>query len=98
MSTPPKRTYTDSFKKEAVRLVLEEGYSRSAAAKSLGISDKNISRWCKEYEKKDSNSSSSTLSQSEKEELKQLRAENRRLLMERDILKKAAAFFVKESQ
>lgn len=84
--------YTEEFKAEAIRLVTEQGYSQGEAGRRLGIPEKNISRWVlarKEKEKKGKVEVS-------EEELKRLRKENERLKMEREILKKAAAFFANE--
>lgn len=88
------RKYTQEFKEGAVKLVLEHGYTQKEAGISLGISPKNISTWVR----KDRVKSSLRPSVSQHEnELKRLRKENQQLKMEREILKKAAAFFVKES-
>lgn len=92
-----RKRYTEEFKREAVRLVEEEGYKTAEAARNLGISESMLHRWRKNDSESGSEKQEDGLSQSEKEELKRLRAENNRLKMERDILKKAAAFFAKES-
>ena len=87
------RKYTEAFKAEAVKWVLEQHYSQAEAAASLGISSKNINRWvraCKQPE-------AQGLVSAEQRELQHLRAQVKRLQMERDILKKAAAFFANES-
>ena len=83
--------YTDEFKQEAVNLVTQEGYSISKAAKHLGIGSTTLANWVKRA------SATPVLNEGEGAELKQLRKENRELRMERDILKKAAQFFAKES-
>src|SRR5690554_6687436 len=91
-----KRTnkhYPDQFKEEAVALVREQGYSVPEAAKSLGITPGLLYRWKDKYEAK---LEGRALAESEREELTRLRNENRNLLMEREILKKASAFFAKE--
>lgn len=85
------RKYTLEFKEEAIKLVTEQGYSRKEAGRSLGVSDKNISRWLLELNNPISNKMSS-----ESKELINLRKENKRLRLEREILKKAAAFFASE--
>jgi len=87
------RKYTLEFKKEAVKLVTEQGYSRIKAAKLLGISHKNVNRWVSEATGKNTANKVITSAQ---EEIRQLRKENERLKMEREILKKAAAFFANE--
>lgn len=85
--------YPDQFKEEAVALVREQGYSVPEAAKSLGITPGLLYRWKEKY---DAKLEGRALAESEREELIRLRKENRNLLMEREILKKASAFFAKE--
>ena len=87
------RKYTDEFKEEAVALVTQQNYSVAEAAKSLGISTKLIYNW---KEKLAMPVAKNALTADEHIELVQLRKENKRLLMEREILKKASAFFAKE--
>ncbi len=89
-----KTRYTKEYKAEAVKLVLEHGYSQSEAAASLEISSKNLSRWIAEHEKP---IKAGTKLTAEQAELVRLRQENKRLTQEREILKKAAAFFANES-
>lgn len=93
-----KKRYTIEFKAEAVKLVTEQKYSQSEAAKNLGVPVKNLQRWIYESRNKDKRpAKSSCFSNDEQSELARLRKENKRLIMERDILKKAAAFFASES-
>ncbi len=87
------KQYPDDFKQEAVALVLEQGYTIVQAAASLGITDKILYSWVSKYKKQ---AQGDTLSVDERTELMLLRKENKRLLMEREILKKASAFFAKE--
>jgi transposase len=87
------RKYTLEFKAEAVKLVTEQGYSQNKAAEVLGTHSKNVNRWVKESTNKVSTDKNIP---SEQEEIRQLRKENERLRMEREILKKAAAFFASE--
>ena len=91
--TRKRREYTEDFKRDAVALVTEQGYKPSEAARSLGIGDNLIRRWKREFEEE---SSCAGLSSDEQEELKRLRKENRMLRMEKEILKKASAYFAKE--
>ena len=92
------RQYTREFKKEAVELVIKQNYTISQAARSLGISGNMLGRWRREYLQESRMPFPGTGHQSpELEELNRLREENRRLKLEREILKKAAAFFAKES-
>ena len=90
-----RRTFTLEYKQDAVKLVTEQGYSRQKAADSLGISLSAITTWVRQESPiGDSKEAKSvTLNLSERSELERLRKENQRLLMERDILKKAAVFF-----
>jgi transposase len=87
------KTYPKVFKEEAVALVLEQGYSVIEAAQSLNIKDNLLYNWKKKHEEA---RSGSMLNTQEKTELIQLRKENKRLKMEKQILKKASAFFAKE--
>ncbi len=93
-----RRKYTKEFKHDAVRLVTEQGYNQSEAARNLGIDRGMLGRWVKEFQADESEAfrGNGKLT-GEQEELRRLREENRRLKMERDILKKATAFFAKES-
>lgn len=88
-----RRTYSEEFKREAVKLVTEQGYSFSEAARNLAIGPNLLHRWKAKY---GPGSTDSVLSDDERLELAALRAENKRLRMERDILKKATAFFASE--
>jgi transposase len=93
-----RRTYTPEFKVQAVKLVTEKGYSVAEAARSLGICDNLIRNWKRDLQDQgdDAFPGQGKLPPVE-EELRRLRAENKRLLAERDILKKAAAFFAREA-
>ena len=95
-----RRTFTLEYKQDAVKLVTEQGYSRQKAADSLGISLSAITSWVRQESPiGDSKEAKSvTLNLSERSELERLRKDNQRLLMERDILKKAAVFFAKENE
>ena len=91
-----KRTYKQypkEFKDEAVALVLEQGYSVPEAAKSLGVATNMLYRW---KEKVEQQLEGKILVEDERAELKRLRKENKELRMEKEILKKASAFFAKE--
>jgi transposase len=87
------KKYTLEFKQEAARLVTEKGYSQTDAGKALGVDPKNIHNWVKCYA---TNKKTEKALSPDQEEMKRLRKENERLKMEREILKKAAAFFANE--
>ena len=91
--TRKRREYTEDFKRDAVALVTEQGYKPTEAARSLGIGDNLIRRWKREFEEA---ASGTQLGTDEREELKRLRKEVRMLRMEKEILKKASAYFAKE--
>ena len=93
-----RRQYTKEYKLDAIRLVTEHGYRCAEAARNLDINANMLRRWVQEYKENESQAfrGNGNLTP-EQEELRQLRAENKRLKLEREILKKAAAFFAKES-
>ena len=91
--------YTTEFKQGAVNMVLTEGMSRSEVGRRLGASEKNISRWVKEHQTNGLNERSNGNSvEALQKKIAILEKENRRLHQEREILKKAAAFFANESR
>lgn len=90
--------YDPEFKVEAVRLVMEEGYSKSEVARRLGVSRVSIGKWVAAVAKKQDKAFTNGELTPEQEELRRLREENRQLRMEREILKKATAFFAKEER
>ncbi len=94
-----RKHYSKQFKVDAVKLVTEQGYNVSEAARNLGIHHSSLRHWKKQLET-DGNQSFPGKGHisPEKEELYRLRKENQRLRMEREILKKATAFFAKESE
>ena len=98
MSDKKRRRYTAEFKKEAVDLVMNQGYTIAEAARNLGIRRNMLARWRKEELQESQKAFPGSGHQSAGlEELKSLREENRKLRLEREILKKAAVFFAKES-
>jgi transposase len=88
-----RNKYSKEFKEEAVKLVTEQGYSYAEAGRNLGVNPNLLSRWQRDIEGEGDTPGSSAPMQAE---LKRLRKENKRLKMEREILKKAAVFFAKE--
>ena len=97
MST--RKKYTKEFKLDAVSLVTEQGYNRSEAARSLGINSTMLGRWVKELESNDGQAfrGNGKLTP-ELEEIRTLKAQVKRLQMEKDILKKATVFFAAETK
>ena len=93
--TSKRRMYTDEFKREAVKLVTEQRYSLSEAARNLGVHANLLRTWKQKISAEDEQYEAG-LTEGERMELASLRAENKRLRMERDILKKATAFFANE--
>jgi len=98
MTRKQRKQYTAEYKREAVGLVMEQGYKISEAARNLGIHGGMLGRWVQRAKQSGHGVifDKGPLSP-EQAELHRLRSENKRLLMEREILKKAAAFFAKES-
>ncbi len=95
-ATKPRRSFTDEFKADAVRLVLEEGKSIAEVARDLGLTHSALSLWVRQA-RADRSGGKTGITSEERAELARLKKENRELKMERDILKKAAAFFAKEN-
>jgi transposase len=96
--TRRRRTYTNEFKAEAVKLVTEQGYSVAEACRSLGVGETLLRSWMAALQEKGPDAFPGNGRQpAHEEEVRRLRAENKRLLMERDILKKATALFAREA-
>ena len=92
------RRYSEEFKEAALKRVAES--TTTAVARELGVSEATLTNW-KAQARKESKStevSESTTVTELQNEVRELRAENRRLQTERDILKKAAAFFANENK
>jgi transposase len=94
-----RKKYTKEFKLDAVSLVLEQNYSRAEAARSLGINDNMLGRWVKESQSDDGHAfrGNGKLTP-DQEEVRTLKAQVKKLQMERDILKKATVFFAAETK
>ena len=92
----PRRAFTEEFKEGAVRLVLDEGRSLTEVATDLDLTRSALKAWV-EQARANRSKGKTGLTTEERAELARLRKENRDLRLEREILKKAAAFFAKES-
>ena len=89
----PNRKFSEEYKLEAVRLVVEGGAPLAQAARDLGLGQSTLEKWVAAWRSK--NPQEAPLTVSEREELRNLRKENNQLKLEREILKKAAAYFAK---
>jgi transposase len=92
-----RKKYTREFKEEAVKLITEQGYQITEAARNLGVNENMLGRWKREIEGGGEVAQGFQGGSTLQAELNRLRKENKRLKMEREILKKAAAFFAKET-
>ncbi len=94
-----RKKYTKEFKLDAISLVLEQNYTRTEAAKNLGLNANVLGRWIKEHQNDDGQAfrGNGKLTP-EQEEIRKLKAQVKRLEMEKDILKKATVFFAKETK
>jgi transposase len=93
-----RRRFSEEFKQDAVRLVTQEGYTFVAAAKAVGVSEQSLRHWHARLAPKPSPCGENATLDELREENKRLRKELRRAELEREILKKATAYFAKESQ
>ena len=93
--TRKRRKFTNEFKLETVKLVKEGPRSIGEVARDLDLTESAVRNWVRQFEIDSGNKDG--LKTVEREELSRLRTENRQLRMERDILKKATAFFARES-
>jgi|SRR5580700_3145705 transposase-like protein len=97
MTKRKRRAFTEQFKADAVRLVKASDRGVGQVAKELDLTETALREWVKRDSVNAGKGPPEVLTTVEREELVRLRRDNKRLLMERDILKKAAAFFAKES-
>ena len=97
MATLTRRRFTDAFKSEAVRLTRESGRPVAQVARELGISDNVLYRWRNEERQVESQGRTRQAVRAGLDELTRLKRENETLRKERDFLKRAAAFFARES-
>ena len=92
-----RRSFTAEYKTGAVRLVLDEGKTVAAVARELGVTESSLRDWV-EQSRADRTKGKTGLTTAEREELVRLRKELRIVQEKREILKKAAAFFAKQSR
>lgn len=97
MENRTRRIFTREFRAEAVKLAKESGKTIKRQAKELGLSESALRQWVKQAGVDSGNGLVGALTTAEREELSKLRRENRTLKMERELLKKWAAFFAKET-
>jgi transposase len=97
MERRKRRRFTPEFKAETVRLVRESGKTISQVADELDLTRSAVAQWVKQAEIDAGGGAPGALTTEEREELRRLRKEVRTLKTEREILKKAAAFFAKEN-
>ena len=97
-TSPNRRRLSDDFKHDAVRLVVDEQYTFKAAAKAVGVSENSLRAWHRKFAPAPKACGDDATFDELREENKRLRKQLRRAEMEREILKKATAYFAKESQ
>jgi len=92
-----RRRFAESFKRDAVRLVTHEQYSFQAAAQAVGVSDNSLRKWHKQYAPQPGACGQDASVEQLQAENNRLRKQLRRAEMERDILKKATAYFANQN-
>ena len=97
MAKRKRRSFTKEFKAQAVRIVRESGKPVSTVARELDLTETAVRSWVRQADVDAGRGPTGALTTEERAELGQLRREVRTLRMERDILKKATAFFAKEN-
>lgn len=95
MAKRHRRKFTDEFKAETVKLIRESGRSVGSVSKELSLTETAVRSWVKRAE---ASGTADELGPDERAELRRLRKENQELRMEKEILRKATAFFAKESR
>ena len=93
-----RRTFSEEFKRDAVNLVVVEGYTIAAAAKAVNVLDGSLREWHRKFAPEPEPCGDDSSVEDLKAENKRLRKELRNAEIEREILKKATAYFAKESQ
>ena len=97
MSKRKRRNYTKEFKADCVRLVKESSETLAQVARNIGVGEQSLRNWVKQYDI-DTGIIKEGYTTAEKEEIRRLKRELRDVTMERDFLKKAAAFFARETE
>jgi len=92
-----RRVFSEEFKQDAVRLVVSENYTIAAAAKAVGVGEQSLRKWHARLAPKPEPCGENASLDELRTENQRLRRELRRAEMEREILKKATAYFAKES-
>ena len=92
-----RRVFTEEFKQDAVRLVMHERYTFAAAAKAVGVGEQSLRKWHARLAPQPAPCGEDASQDELRDEIKRLRRELRRAELEREILKKATAYFAKES-
>jgi len=98
MEKRKRRSFTKEYKAEVVGLIRKSGKSIGAVARELDLTETAVRRWVAQAEIDSGRGPAGALTTAEREELAQLRRRVKTLEMEREILKKATAFFAKESK
>ena len=93
-----RRTFTDEFKRDTVNLVVKQGYSFAAAAEAVGVASRSVREWHEKFAPPPEPCGDDASTEEMQAEIKRLRKELKKAELEREILKKATAYFAKESQ
>lgn len=93
-----RRSFSDDFKRDAVALVVKQGYSFKAAADAVGVASRSLREWHLKFAPKPDPCGDDATSEQLRAEVARLRKQLHQTELERDILKKATAFFAKESR
>lgn len=97
---PKRKHYSKEFKLDAISLVVEQGLTRAEVARNLNINPNMLGRWVKEADEDEAGQAfrGNGKMTPEQEQIKKLKAQVKRLEMEKEILKKATVFFAKETK
>jgi len=93
-----RRKFTEEFKRDAVQLVVVEGYTFKAAAEAVGVSSRSLREWHEKFVPQPESCGQDASLDELREENRRLKKQLKRAEMEREILKKATVYFAKESQ